>query len=156
MLHHVLHTTPLNMIQTQFRSFSVPQKVVCKCKCGTSIMRTCRMSLTLQRLRSSLQKMPPRIQREDTATRVVGAVVTIVEYIPRIYSFFVCGVVSFCQFLMTSMFHLARGGAEVVGIAFMCLCATMLFVMYYDPATKIACFVKPHLCAVNATDMFGL
>ena len=115
------------------------------------------MSLTCKRLLCSLQKMPPRsIQREDTAARVVGAVLTIVEYIPRVSSMLVGGATWFFDTIMSTLFRVARGGAEVVGIAFICVCTTMLFVIYYDPQTKIACFMKPKLCAVNGTDMLRL
>ena len=99
---------------------------------------------------------PPRIQREDTATRVVGAVLTIIEYIPRVVSAFGGGAVWLYETMMSTLFRIARGSAEAIGIAFIAIGATMLFVIYFDPATQIACFMKPQLCAVNQTDIFRL
>ena len=100
--------------------------------------------------------MPPRIQREDTAARVVGAVLTIVEYLPRVFSAFGGGMMWFFDFMVKSVLNFARGGAEVIGMSFVVISAVMLFVVYYDPQTKIACFMKPQLCAVNQTDVFRL
>jgi predicted exporter len=89
---------------------------------------------------------PPRVQRENTATKVVGAVLTIVEYLPRVFSAFGSASSWAVDFAVKSVLNLARGGAEIIGMAFICLSATMMFVVYYDPQTKIACFMKPQLC----------
>ena len=96
---------------------------------------------------------PPRVQREDTAARVVGAVVTIVEYLPRALSMFSSGLMWLFDFVKSTIVNIGRRSAEVVGFMSMCFCATMLFVIYYDPQTKIACMMKPALCPVNGTDM---
>lgn len=97
--------------------------------------------------------MPPRIQREDTAARVVGAVVTIAQYLPRVFSALGSGALWFFDFIVKSVLNIARGGAEVIGMAFVVFSVAMLVVVYYDPQTKIACFMKPQLCAVNQTDI---
>lgn len=99
--------------------------------------------------------MPPpsRVQRENTAAKVVGAVVTLVEYLPRLFSAFGSGLMWVLDFAVKSVLNVARGGAEVIGLAFIVFSAAMLFVVYYDPQTKIACFMKPQLCAVNATEI---
>ena len=79
--------------------------------------------------------MPPRIQREDTATCVVGQVVTFVEYIPRVFSMLGGGATWLFDITMSALYRVARGSAEAVGISFMCVCATMLFVIYYESMT---------------------
>ena len=93
------------------------------------------------------------LNREDTAAKVVGAVITIAQYLPRVATMLFHIVSNVFSFIIGTSSTILRGGAEVVGIAFLCLSATMMFVVYYDPQTKIACFMKPQLCAVNATEI---
>ena len=97
--------------------------------------------------------MARALHREDTAAKVVGAVVTIAQYLPRVATMLFNVASNVFFFIIGTSSSILRGGAEVIGIAFVCLSAAMLFVVYYDPQTKIACFMKPQLCAVNATEI---
>lgn len=98
--------------------------------------------------------MPPRLQRESTAARAVVAVITLVEFIPRITSTLFELVQWVGGSLGVLFISILRGGTQVVGMISFIVVGILYVNTRYDPAGAIACAVKPSWCLSNSTEMF--